>query len=256
MGIAEIRESGLLELYAIGGATKEEIDIVEQALLEHPKLKEDLYEIGGAMEVYARAHQVTPSPGLKERVLNQVSSSKPLANNSSRSSSGIPNWITYVAGGLVGLLFLLFFSTNSKYRNLKEENDRIRIECDSVRQASLLQFTMMEQLQNPNNDVLAFSASERFNQTELFLIYNQTSKQNFIQVKNIPLINAQESYQLWSLKPGQDPIPLTVFQGDEGLFIPVDFEDDTATYAITIERNGGAQSPNLDNLIGTVNVPT
>lgn len=59
MGIIEIRESGLIELYAIGGATSEEIVIVERALLDFYRLKKDLYEIGEAMEVYARMYQVS-----------------------------------------------------------------------------------------------------------------------------------------------------------------------------------------------------
>lgn len=256
MGITEIRESGLLELYVIGGATTDEIKIVEQALIDYPQLKEDLYEIGGALEVYAKVHQVEPSEGVKEKILKQVSSSRPITDKSSIVSVGIPSWITYVLAALAGLMFLLYFSTNSKHISLQTEFEKLQIDCDSIQQASEAQYAVLEQLQSPNNEILAFSATEKFEQTELSLIYNAADKQNFIQVKNIPSISNQESYQLWSLKPGVDPIPLTVFQGDEGLFIPVSFEDGTATYAITIENLGGAQSPNLDNLIGTVNVPS
>ena len=48
-------------------------------------------------------------------------------------------------------------------------------------------------------------------------------------------------------------MPLNVF-ADKNTIIPVDFIDQTATYAITIEPKGGSQSPSLDKLIGTMGV--
>jgi len=256
MDIGELRSSGLLELYVIGGATDEEVGIVEQGLIDFPKLKEDLYEIGGAIEVYAKMHKMTPSSALKNRIMEKAGLNSASRPTSVVPAKGIPKGVTYLLAGLAGILGLLYFTTNSNYNKLRTEYAASQNTCDSIIQSNAIQFAVMEQLQDRDNNVLAFNATESFSQTELFLLYNETSKQNFIQVKNIPLINAQESYQLWSLKAGEDPIPLTVFQGDEGLFIPVDFEDGTATYAITIEQRGGAQSPNLDNLIGTVNVPS
>ena len=74
------------------------------------------------------------------------------------------------------------------------------------------------------------------------------------QCRSLPAIASNESYQLWSMKPDQAPIPLTVFQGDEGVFIPVDYEENTGTYAITVESFGGVESPTLENLVATVGV--
>jgi hypothetical protein len=256
MGIAELRASGLLELYVIGGATAEEVKTVEQGLLDFPELKVDLYEIGGAVEVYAEIHKMEPSVQLKNVIMRKVGVKSAAKSSSLPTSTGIPKWLTYLLAVLVGILGILYWTTNNNYNVMSAEYAASQNESDSIRQANVIQYALMEQLQDQDNEVLAFSATEKFDQTDLFLLYNENSKRNFIQLKNIPPISAQESYQLWSLKAGQDPIPLTVFQGDEGLFIPVDFEDGTATYAITIEQRGGAQSRNLANLIGTINVPS
>ncbi|MBK8625039.1 MAG: anti-sigma factor [Saprospiraceae bacterium] len=66
-------------------------------------------------------------------------------------------------------------------------------------------------------------------------------------------IKSNQAFQLWSLKDGVDPMPLNVF-ADKNTIIPVDFIDQTATYAITIEPKGGSKSPSLDKLIGTMGV--
>jgi len=82
---------------------------------------------------------------------------------------------------------------------------------------------------------------------------DEKTKKNFIELKKMPSITSQQSYQLWSLKADVAPIPLTVFQGDENIF-EVAFEEGTGTYAITIEPLGGKESPSLENLVGTISI--
>lgn len=261
MDIREIRASGLLEQYVLGNCSKQETEIVEQALQDYPELKKDLYEIGNALEQYAKNFQVEPSADLKAEFLksvkgNSTSPPTPRAAPKVKPSNRFPTWLTsLLALGCLGLSYL--YISNSQQRTvLQEEYDNYKILCDSIQATADIQYALIEDLQNPNNQVLALGATPKYNETELFLIYNNVDQKNYLQVQNLPTISNQQSYQLWSLKAGVDPIPLTVFQGDEGVFIPVDYEDGTATYAITIEPFGGVQSPTLDDLIATVNVPS
>ena len=261
MDIREIRASGILEQYALGNCSKQEVEIVEQALIDFPELKKDLYEIGNALEQYAKQFQVEPSGHLKNELIKSATNSNnpiPPKTDISNKAPGnrFPSWLTgLLALGCLGLSYL-YFSNSLKQNALQSEYDNYKILCDSIQAASDIQYALIEDLQNPNNQILALGATPKYSETELFLIYNSVDQKNYLQVQNLPTISNQQSYQLWSLKAGVDPIPLTVFQGDEGVFIPVDFEDGTATYAITIEPFGGVQSPTLDDLIGTVNVPS
>jgi len=47
---------------------------------------------------------------------------------------------------------------------------------------------------------------------------------------------------------------LTVFKKGDNYILPVDFEEGTQTYAITIEKAEGVQVPTLSRLIGTIGV--
>jgi len=261
MDIREIRASGILEQYVLGNCSKQEIEIVERALKDHPELKKDLYEIGNALEQYAKQFKVEPSAHLKEKFIKSAkgeptSTSKNTVEPSSTHSNRFPSWLSgLLALGCLGLSYL-YFSNSQKHSTLQSEYDNYKILCDSIQAVSDIQYALIGDLQNPNNEIFAIGATPKYSETELFLIYNSVDQKNYLQVQNLPTISNQQSYQLWSLKAGVDPIPLTVFQGDEGVFIPVDFEDGTATYAITIEPFGGVQSPTLDDLIGTVNVPS
>ena len=104
------------------------------------------------------------------------------------------------------------------------------------------------------NRILNMTPTSGYPETQLLFHINTVDRQNFIQVQNLPGIAANQAFQLWSLKPGVDPIPLTVFKQGDDFIIPVDFEEGTGTYAITIEAEGGAQVPTLERLIGTVTV--
>ena len=73
-------------------------------------------------------------------------------------------------------------------------------------------------------------------------------------MRNLPDIVSDQTYELWSIKPNQPPIPLNVFDKPVNGLIEVAYVDDTSVYAITIEPKGGKNTPTMENLIGTVSV--
>jgi len=259
MDIKQLRASGLLELYVIGQCSDEEKSVVEQGLIDFPELKNDLYQIGGALEVFAKTRRITPSDGLKESILKEArKSGRSKSSQKDGDGSGGSNGLSWIAG-LLGLATLalgyLYYSAIQDRAGIQQDYDKSVAVCDSIQRAADLQYALVNQLQDADNQMLVMTATEKYADTDLFILYNSENGQNFLQINNLPPITDQQSYQLWSLKPDQAPIPLTVFQGDEGGLIPIAYEDGTATYAITIEARGGVESPTLEDLIGTVNVP-
>ena len=256
MDLREIRESGLLELYIIGECSQEEIGQVEKAVSEYPELKNDLREIESTLEKYAKIHNTPPSPNLKETLMNKARSEGLFKNKGQKSPSSTAqiNWLNVLLGLVTVSMGILYVSNLSKLAKVENEYQRSKILCDSINNESQIQYALIDQLQDASNEIIPISATPKYASTEIYLIHNVANRKNFIQVQSLPSITAQQSFQLWSLKPDQSPIPLTVFQGTEGVFIPVSYEDNTATYAITIEPLGGQDSPTLDKLIGTVTV--
>ncbi len=258
MDLNQIRKSGLLELYVLGDCSLAEQVMIEEAMQKYPELKKDLYEIGHALEHYAAVRKVKPSGPVKDHLFDRLQEA---GHRAAQDAHKPPEGVTRSMGwalplallGLVALALGWYFS----HRNTQTLQSQLvdqQVACDSLQQENLRQYATLEQLQDPGNRVLAFQPTGNFENTDLLLLYNEASRTNFIQVRGIPQITPSQSFQLWSLKQGQDPIPLTVFQGDEGLFIPVSFEEGTQTYAITIEPLGGSETPTLQNLIGTVAV--
>jgi len=253
MGIKEFRESGLLELYLIGACGDDEMKVVEKALKDYPELQNDIAEISKGLQGFAQVQGHRPSAGLKDKIMDAVDSP---SNSTVESKSGgkTNSWLTSTLGVAALVLGGLGIYLNSQLVKKSQALDQLQQECEERQAQTEMQFAWIQDIQNENSKWIDLTATDKYNQTEIILVNNNQLKKNYLQVINIPNITSQQSFQLWSLKPDQAPIPLTVFQGDESTFIPVDFEDGTPTYAITIEPFGGVESPTLENLVGTMTI--
>lgn len=252
MDIKAFRETGLLEMYLIGACSPEEIKEVEAALDKWPELQDDIKSISKGLEGYSRSHGVTPSEGLKEKIMDTATSSaRSHKRTSTKDKKGISSGLV-VALGLLSLMSILYsiFLHNRSERQI-EEIEKIKIECDSLQTATEQHYAILDDIRRVDNQLVDIAATEQYADARITLFYNPVTQKNYLQLENLPDIGEDQSFQLWSLKPDQDPIPLTVFQGDEGLYVVVDYEEDTPTYAITIEPRGGRDTPTLANLVGT-----
>jgi anti-sigma-K factor RskA len=250
----EIQESGLLELYAIDEITPVERDIVNKALSQSAELREELSSIESSLMKYAQLLSVKPSTDLKSKILSKLTSETVKSVSEDNSKKGAPSlfsWLLLLS--CIGLAAAYFMSQN-KYQELKDQHEKSVIVCDSITQAKNVKIALLENIQNKNNRIIELKATEKYPETELYFHYNPVLKKNYIQVKNLPHLASNQSYQLWALKGKKQPIPLDVFENNRDNIFEVKFVDAPDAYAITIEPKGGKESPTLEDLIGTVGI--
>ena len=231
---------------------------VEGYLIAYPQLRDDLREIERSLEFLARSTSRPAPPGLKDKILNEISNVTP-RKTKGPSSNGISLLATRTILALLltlGILLTAFFYWQKSKQVTHLEHILIaqRDSCQQNQQQLTTQLQLLQQLTFPDNKILPFQATPGFASTDLYLHHNAASKRNFIQVRELPAITANQSYQLWSLKPDLAPIPLDVFEMPENGLLEVRYEEGTQTYAITIEPKGGRNTPTLENLIGTVTI--
>ena len=70
--IEEFMQSGILEIYVMGAATPEEAATVEEMAATYPQVRQELDQIGQAMEAYAMAHAVEPKATVKPLILATI----------------------------------------------------------------------------------------------------------------------------------------------------------------------------------------
>lgn len=229
---------------------------VESYVLQYPELKIDLNEIENSLEIFARTAAVTAPSGLKERVMNSIRDGNATTSTKVYSKGGPGLWPAIAAVFGAGLLLLgyLFYQKDNEVKIIEREMTVLRDTCTSATAQLNEQLNVLRQLTLPGNRIVPFSATPGFAQTDLYLHINQETGKVFIQVRNLPDIADNHTFQLWSIKANQAPVPLNVFEKPiegliEGQYVP-----GTEVYAITIEPEGGSETPTLKDLIGTATV--
>lgn len=257
MTIQEIRDSGLLELYAIGDLSVNDRAAVAQALKDFPVLKQDLFEIEQALQFYGKIHGITPPSNTLDNILKEIKDNpaKPAEPNSAvETANSKPNsgsaWSNWLLAGLIAVLAITAGTSWNNGRNAKKELIALQQDCDKLQQAHDTKIAVYAAANDYDNDIVKIGATEKYPDTKIVLYTNPEKNRNILQLDNLPQITADQSFQLWSLKDGQDPIPLDVFDVSNNKLIQVTLEENTNAYAITIEPKGGSQSPNLADLIG------
>ena len=252
----KILESGLLELYVMGSLDASEELVVEQALEQFPDLKSEILQIEKALFFYANAHSIIPQSSLKENILSKVrkQAKAPQDIIHGKSVSGNSYLWPFVLSGLCAIAMLLYVVfTQTKYEDLEATYERDRIICDSISNSNAEKQLLLDRLAAPDNQILQVQPTDKYPGTKLIIHHNSVTQTNYLQLDDLPPLAADQSYQLWSLRDGEDPMPLNVFQGDDNIF-RVSFIENTSAYAITIEKSGGSQTPDLSNLIGVIPV--
>jgi anti-sigma-K factor RskA len=252
--LSEIRESGLLELYVLGDLSPSERLDVERAIRAYPELRDDIAGIEQALKHYAFAHSIAPGSNVLDNTLNSLDNTG--GSSGSTKSSGGSNFWT----GLLGLVCIVFAGLTGYYSYNYQQAQRALAEseaalanCESEKEALRQPVAELEDLRRSENLVVAIEPTERYPDTRILFYNNSAAGRNFLALADLPQLESGQAFQLWALKSGSDPIPLDVFDDSERL-IPVSFEPGTASYAITIEQLPGAQSPNLDQLVGVFGI--
>jgi len=262
MKLNEILDSGLLELYVLGKLTGTELREVEQAIQKFPEIKPELFEIEKALFRYDNLYKVTPAAHNIKKIMSQVEGSNSSDNSGNKGSDtkdgkgGSSKW--GFLSSLLSLLLLgsLYFSyTKQKDADLVIEDQAKLIEdCEEQKSQFEARRDMYAALLDLETTKIKAGPTDKYPETDMVIHSNPTLQKNYIQLNTLPPLADNQSYQLWSLKGDNPPVPMDVFEGSTEEFLEVGFIDGTNAYAITIEQRGGATSPNLENLIGVFSI--
>ncbi len=261
MDIKEYISSGILELYVFDQLSPAERTEVERMATLHTEIRAEIFEISRAAEQFAMLHGVKVPSDLKDDLFSKINAQNVKLNTPPSSKSGPTtksknNWWN----GLNSLLLLLsaigfgvYFYSAALWKKEKAQFEKDQLYCDSLQRQSQSQYAIINDLKNAHLSTTKLTATSKYKDVVMHMHTSKSDKFNYIQLNNLPPISEDQAYQLWALKDGQAPIPLTVFGENDG-FVKVDYIDNVTTYAITIEKKEGATTPNMDNLIGTFGI--
>ncbi len=258
MNVQELIESGNLELYVAGSLSIEESREVEEAIEKHPEIKQQVEMIEAGVITLAEA----VSPPLSALIWSQIVDNIRKVRSISDRKDSSTNWgaITGWAAAVLALAGIFWM--------LKEKNDlQDRVQYTTTQNTVLEEKVEKTETELADaNEVLDVIRSKEYNSYTLpgnqavapqafaKVYFNKKDKIAYIDAKGLPEAPRGKVYQVWSLTM-QPLTPTSVGLLDataetKNRLFRVDMSQvaSTEAFGITLEPEGGSETPTMDQL--------
>lgn len=254
MDINEYIESGILELYVYGALSEEESAEVTQKIKQYPELEKEVEEIEAALLDLSAA----VAPNNPQFLINSIKHKLESGTSSipQRKRTRIPAYIGWAASLL--LLVGSFFMFN-KNRELREslqaaqaEKAQIESQIADARNAAQKAEELLSVVLDRNIIRVPLEGQEVAPNAYATVFWDETRDTAYIDAKNLPAPPRGMVYQVWSLELS----PLTPssigllenFEEDENKVFELPNPNASEAFGITLEPEGGSESPTMEQL--------
>lgn len=273
MNVNEYIASGTLELYVAGVLSEAEAREVEQMAEKYPEVAKEIAAIEERYLRYAEGHAVEPSKGLKASVMAAIESDEPsegmhegpaqgsdLPRHRIRDRQKVTLWPYKLA--LAASIILLIvsgyynFHIYSKYKDtreslisLRQEKQKIASKLNKARDTLKETKTRFNTLFSGNTRFVSLKGVKGHEDNEVHVFWNPHRKHVFLRIQNLPASPHGKQYQLWAIS-GDDIRSAGVFDCEQAKkrLTEMKMVDQADAFAITLEPEGGSQSPTLEQM--------
>ncbi len=254
MDIGKYISSGILEQYVLGDLSEKERREVENHAAQYPEIRRELDAIEAALEEYAVAHAVTPSPGALKNILNRIQQ-QPAPGTPARKITQRGKVSSIAWWGLLLLLTLalglgvLFLLEKRKSADGRTRVQALLAEQQQTRDSLAFIQRQLDIINDPKNiPVYIVKETPEGGCIVVAAVYwNQIEDANFLNVINLPALPSGKQYQLWAIVKNQAlPNSMEPFDLPSGRGTLIErpyISDDVVAFAISIEPLGGSPQP-------------
>lgn len=242
-------ESDLLEKYLLDATSTEETLRVERYITMYPEVRQAYDELQENLEAFAKAYALKTPKGLKEQILFRIRQEK-------RSKS------TFYKFGVAASITALFFAVASFFfynqnQSLQQENSMVTNKIKNLEMDMKIQLEDIRNqyivLNNPNTKKYTVKGNKKAEDLKAVAYINPVKKLSYINVSSLPQLPADKCFQMWAEVNGK-MVNLGVikkFNSKEKL-LALPYADNAVGY-ITIEPQGGNETPTVQNIVANIN---
>lgn len=259
MKLTEIISSGILELYATGAASIQEIELVHGYIKKYPEVASELSTIESDLEAYAHLFSVEPNSVIKEKIFDRISSN----NTNGSKIVGFEKYsmegpakdirqtpvIRFSIAAAVALLFgsialniVQYYKNGESDKKLLQTNEKLA----SLNQDNHALITDMHVVQNKYSKPVSLHGLEAAPDAAAKIFYMQNSGEVYIDASNLPEAPAGKQYQLWGIvdgKPVDGGMIVTAKSGNRYRIQKMKSFGKAEAFAVTLESEKGNKTP-------------
>ena len=248
----EIISSGLLEMYAAGAASSEEIVQVELLRSQYPDINEEIITIEKSFEAYAFANAITPSSSVKSAIFSAINPTTQLVSNNENLSTAkvvsISPLRNIAAAAavllLIGSTVLNFFYYN-KYKDINGKYAESQEQLASLNQHLTEVDKDMSIVQSKYSEPVSLKGLEAAPDAGAKIFWMRNTGEVYVDPTNMPIAPAGKQYQLWAIVDGKpvDAGMITSKDGKKYSIQKMKTFGKAQAFAITLETEGGNAQP-------------
>lgn len=254
MNIQEYIASGILELYVYGALTEEESAEVTRMVKKHPEVRAEVEEIERALILLSSAAAPGSTASLMPAVEKKEGPQKKAVVRKQRA-----NWAAYMGWAaslifLVGLFFVYYQNTELRksLQALEAENAQIETQIADARDDAEKTRELLNVLRNRDILQITLEGQESAPNAYATAYWDRENNITLIDAKELPPPPKGMVYQVWSLK--MQPLTptslgiLDAYEEDDNKIFKLENTNASEGFGITLEPEGGSDTPTLERL--------
>jgi len=258
VNIKEYISSGILEAYALGELTAQEMASVEKNLEQYPELRQELTQIEEAQEKLLMGAAIQPRDVVKTQLFEKIENQKPAGKIVSfEPDSRLGFWKFAAAASITLAVITTYFAFEyrSKWRNTQSDlseliaqNQKIAQDYNQVNQELDKLEDGLKVIGDPDFKRVAMKGTDNAPNALAAVYWNESTNEVYLSIQNMKELARENQYQLWAIIDGK-PVDAGVFDGNlAGLLKMKNIGKGASTFAVTVEPRGGKSSPSLETM--------
>lgn len=257
MDVKEYIASGILELYVAGALSPEENLEVQHYAIQYPEIQKEIEAIENAVLELTEA----ASPKIPENSFAKIKAELddviPFTPEASKSG-GTPwgSYLGWAASVLLALGLFWMYTENNKLKNEIELTNQEKQSLEDILSDTQAEITskelLLQEIRDKDVSVIALGGQAVSPSSYAKAYWNKEEQKVIIDAQGLPEPPEGFTYQVWSLK--LDPLtPTSIgllddFASQDNKLFTLENANESEAFGITLEPEGGSETPTLEQL--------
>lgn len=260
-------ESGLLELFVAGQLSEEQNKEVQELMLKHPEILQEVLEIESAVITLSSAM----SPSDNQHLLQAIKDKLQFGNNDTKviaMPKSRTNWFAYTgwAAALIvgaGLLWTINQNKQLEFQLSDAEIEKAYLETqiEDAKTDLAANKALLNALRDRDIITVPLGGQGDFANSYAKVYWNKKDNSIYLDAQGLPDAPEGKVWQVWSLT--LNPLTPTSlgtidnFNNDDNKIFNIENANESQAFGITLEPAGGSESPTMEQLytLGVVSQP-
>jgi anti-sigma-K factor RskA len=259
--VKEVISSGVIELYVLGIATEQEVQLVEDCIANHPE--ETLAEINAVEEALAAnaSSYATPPPAhLQQQIEDKIFGVDVMKNTTVETTTThtkmapvvkMPNRFKYAVAAGIALLLGSVITNIILFKKQESTNAAIASTQTKLAEQIAMNESINQQIgvvTNKDATTVALAGTEQHPEALAKIYWIKNTGDVYIDPTNLPEPPKGKQYQFWGIVDGKPVDGGMIFKNGKVKIEKLKTFGKAEAFAITLEKEGGVPQPTMAQL--------